>query len=121
MSAEYDYNQEADIMEVFFADIEATASVYLTPDILLHWRVEDEQPVSLILNNFSDLARPGEYGPRAWPLGVERWPDALRPAVWRIVNRAPVKEWLMVSSYQPPHTRRAIPLAAVHPIPTPAV
>ena len=34
-SSTYDYHQDADIMEVFFADEEATAAVHLTPDIIL--------------------------------------------------------------------------------------
>jgi hypothetical protein len=42
----YDYHQDADILEVFFADEAATAAVYLTPDILLHFRAEDGQAVA---------------------------------------------------------------------------
>ncbi len=113
----YDYHQEADIMEVFFADEEATAAVHLTPGITLHFRPEDERAISLIFNNFSALVQPDEYGTRAVRLEAERWPEPLRAVVWRTlrVARPPVSEWLTVSSYRPPRVRRAIPLAAVRP------
>ncbi|MBL7065856.1 MAG: DUF2283 domain-containing protein [Anaerolineae bacterium] len=116
----YDYHQEADILEVFFADEEATAAVHLTPDIILHFRVEDSQATSLIFNNFSHLTQPDEYGPRAFRLEVKRWPESLRDVVWHILARPPVSEWLAVSSYRPPRVHRAIPLAAVHPVSIPA-
>jgi len=115
----YDYHQDADILEVFFADEEATAAVHLTPDITLHFRAEDGRAISLIFNNFSHLARPDEYGPRAFRLEVERWPEPLQAAVWRILARPPVNEWLAVSSYRPPRVHRAIPLAAICPVPVP--
>lgn len=111
----YDYHRDADILEVFFTDEEATAAVHLTPDITLHFRAEDEEAVSLILNNFSHLVQPDEYGPRAFRLEVDRWPESLRAVVWRILARPPVSEWLAISSYHPPRVHRAIPLAAVRP------
>ena len=82
----YDYHHEADILEVFFAQEEATAAVHLTPDIILHFRVEDGQAVSLIFNNFDHLILSDEYGPRAFRLEVERWPEPLR-AVFNTSSR----------------------------------
>jgi hypothetical protein len=117
----YDYHQDADILEVFFADEVATAAVHLTPEILLHFRAEDDQAVSLIFNNFSHLARQAEYGPPAFPLAVERWPEPLRAGVWRILTRPPVNEWLAVSTYRSPRMRQAIALAAVRSIPLPVL
>jgi hypothetical protein len=112
----YDYHQDADILEAFSADEEATAAVHLTPDITLHFRVENAQAISLIFNNFSHLTRPDEYGPRAFRLEVERWPAPLRATVWHILARPPVNEWLAVSTYHPPRVRRAVPLAAICPV-----
>jgi len=119
MAHPYDYHKDADILEVFFADEEATAAARLTPDITLHFRPEDGRPVSLIFNNFSHLVQPDEYGPRAFRLEVERWAQPLRAIVWRILAAAPVNEWLAVSSYHPPRVSRAIPLAAVRPVHVP--
>lgn len=115
----YDYHQDADILEVFFADVEATAAVHLTPDITLHFQAEGEEAISLIFNNFSHIVQPDEYGPRVFRLEVDRWPEPLRTVVWRILTRHPVSEWLAISSYHPPRLRRAIPLAAVRPVPVP--
>ena len=113
----YDYHQDADILEVFFADEEATAAVHLTPDIILHFQAEDGKAISLIFNNFSHLTQPDEYGARAFRLEVEHWPKPLQAVVWRILAALPVSEWLAVSSYHPPRVRRAIPLAAIRPVP----
>ncbi len=120
MSHTHDYHQDADILEVFFAEEEATAAVHLTPDIILHFRAEDGQAISLIFNNFSHLAQPDEYGPRAFRLEIEQWPEPLRAVVWRILTSDPVSEWLAISSYYPPRVHRAIPLAAVRPVHAPA-
>lgn len=113
----HDYHRDADILEVFFAGKDATAAVHLTPDIVLHFRAENGQPTSLIFNNFSHLTRPDEYGPRAFRLEVEHWPETLRAVVWSILASDPVSEWLAISSYYPPRVRHAIPLAAVRPVP----
>lgn len=107
------YHQDADILEVFFAEGEATASVYLTADIILHFRVEDRQAMSLIFNNYSHLTHQAEFGPQAFHLTVDRWPEPLRPLVWQILTKPPVNEWLAVSTYRSPRMRHAIPLAAI--------
>jgi len=109
----YTYHEDADILEVFFSDGRATASVYLTPDIILHFSVEDREAMSLIFNNFSFLNRQAEYGPQALQLTEERWPEPLRSTVWHILARPPVNEWLAVSTYRSPRMRHAIPLAAL--------
>jgi NAD-specific glutamate dehydrogenase len=107
------YHEDADILEVFFEEGEATASVDLTADIILHFCVEDRQATSLIFNNYSRLAHQAEYGPLAFHLTVDRWPEPLRPLVWQILTKPPVNEWLAVSTYRSPRMRHAIPLAAV--------
>lgn len=111
--ARYDYHQEADILEVFFAEAEPTAAVHLTQDIILQVRVEDEQATSLIFNNFSHLVQPDEYGQRSFRLQVEQWPEALRPVVWHLLTMAPLNEWLEITTYYPPRTRQAVPLVRV--------
>jgi hypothetical protein len=109
----YDYHQEADILEVFFAEAEATVAVHLTQDIILHIRLEDEQATSLIFNNFSHLVQPDEYGQRSFRLQIEQWSEALRPVVWRLLNIAPLNEWLEITTYHPPRNRQAVPLVRV--------
>ena len=110
---EYDYNRETDLLEVFFADVEANASASLTPDIVLHFDASASRAASLILNNFSALVQPDQFGPRAFRVQAERWPSRLRPIVWRILASPPVNEWLEITSYHPPRVRRSMPLATV--------
>jgi len=119
MAYTHKYHDDADILEIFFADKEATAGVYLTPDIILHFSVEDCQAVSLIFNNFSALNRQAEYGPQALQLTAERWPEPLRSTVWHILASPPVNEWLAVSTYRSPRMRHAMPLAALRTIALP--
>ncbi len=117
MEMTYDYHEDADILQVFFTDTEATAAVNLTRDIVLHLRVKDRQAVSLIFNNFSELVRPDKYGPRTFRLQVERWPVKLRSAVLRLLSSPPVNEWLATTSYRSPRVRYSVPLATVRQTP----
>lgn len=113
MSYTYTYHQDADLLEVFFIDQEATASVMLTPDITLHFQVDERQATSLIFNNFSHLNRQAEYGVPALRLSVEQWPESLQPIVWDVLTQPPVNEWLTISTYRSSRMRRAVPLAAM--------
>ncbi|MDI6768333.1 MAG: DUF2283 domain-containing protein [Anaerolineales bacterium] len=110
---EYDYDRETDLLEVFFADVEANASASLTPDIVLHFDSNTSRAASLILNNFSALVQPDQFGPCTFRVQAERWPSHLRPIVWRILTSPPVNEWLEITSYRPPRVRRSMPLATV--------
>jgi queuine/archaeosine tRNA-ribosyltransferase len=113
MTYTYTYHQDADILETFFSDAAATASVYLTPDIILHFQAEERRAVSLIFNNFTFLTQQAEYGPQALQLTTERWPESLRSTVWELLTHAPIDEWLAVSTYRSPRMRHAIPLATM--------
>lgn len=107
------YHQDTDILEIFFNHAEATAAVHLTPDIILHFCVENPEAVSLIFNNFSFLTQQAEYGPQALQLNEQQWPERLRPIIWDLLIHAPVNDWLVVSTYRSPRMRHAIPLASV--------
>lgn len=109
-----DFHKEADILEVFFSQEEANAAVRLTPDIVLQFRAETTHAVSLIVNNFTHLSQPDRYGPRAFRLQAEKWPEALRNKIWQIITSAPISDWLTITSYKPRKVRPAIPLATVH-------
>jgi len=109
-----DFHKEADILEVIFSKEEANAAVRLTPDIILHFRAENQRATSLIINNFTHLSQPDRHGPRAFRLQAEKWPEALRNKIWQIIASPPVSEWLTISSYQPQKIRPAIALATVH-------
>lgn len=113
MKTQYDYHTDADILEVTFAQGEATAAVNLTPDIILHFDAAHQQPISLIFNNFSALVQTDKYGSRLFRLQVDRWPVRLRPIVWRILAAAPVNAWLETTSYRPPRVRQAVPLTTI--------
>jgi YD repeat-containing protein len=94
------YDETGDVLEVVFADVEATCAVELTDNILLRFHRELGRAVGLTILDFSVLASPSELGPRSFALtGLERLPDDLREVVARIITAAPVNRFLKVSIF----------------------
>lgn len=107
------YHEDADIVELFFDDEMATASVNLTPDIILHFQVENRRPISLIFNNFSYLAQADADGLPAFRLEMENWPIHWRKAVSDMLAQSPLNEWITLTSYHPAHQEDHIPLLMI--------
>ena len=62
------YDQEADILEIFFGENESATGVELTDYIILRLNKQTRRAVSLMLLHFSILTEHTEYGPRSYPL-----------------------------------------------------
>ena len=107
------YDQEADILEIFFGTNEPATGVDLTDHIVLRLNQETKRAVSLMLIDFSILTEKTEYGPRSYPLDhLNELPDALREIVLQLVTSAPVNQFLKVSHFQASPTER-VPLTYV--------
>jgi hypothetical protein len=119
-SYNYHYHSDADILEVFFHREISTAAVNLIPDIIFHFRPEDNRPISLIFNNYSHLAQQDEFGPQAFRLEVDRWPKAWQNTVRQMLLQPPLNEWLTISSYHPPQAQPIL-LAVIQPMLVPAM
>jgi len=115
MPLTYDYYDDADILELFFNELEADAAINLTPDIILHIHTPTAQPVSLIFNNYRYLTQPTDYGWRTFPLYKFQWPPAWRDLVWSMLFLSPLNEWLTLVAYHSPQQRDFIPLLTVKP------
>ena len=112
------YDEEADILELFFGENAPATGIELSDHIILRLERQTKRALSLMLLHFSILSEQTEYGPRSFPLeNLERLPRDLRELVLRLLTSLPVSQFLRVSQLQmtPP---KFTPIATVesHPI-----
>ncbi len=107
------YDQEADILEIFFGTNEPATGVELTDHIILRLNQQTKRAMSLLLIDFSILTERTEYGPRSYPLNtLDDFPESLRELVLQLVTSLPVSQFLKVSHFQASPTER-VPLIYV--------
>ena len=110
------YDEEGDILEIFFGENEPATGVELTDNILLRVNRAAKRAVSLTILHFSILAERTEYGPRSYPLAdLKILPDDLREFVIHAVTSAPINRFLKVSYFQASQAKR-IPFTYVEPL-----
>jgi hypothetical protein len=115
------YDQEADSMEIFFAENETATGIELTDYILFRLNKQKRRAVSLTLLHFSILTELTEYGPRSYPLdGLEEVPEDLRLLALRLIISMPVSQFLKLSHFQASPTEK-IPFTYVEAQPLMAV
>lgn len=107
------YDQETDILEIFFGENEAATGIDLTDHIILRLNQQTKRAISLMLIDFSILTERTEYGPRSYPLDqLSNLPEHLRDLVLQLVTSMPVSQFLKVSHFQVSPTER-VPLTYV--------
>jgi hypothetical protein len=107
------YDQEADILEIFFGVNEPATGVDLTDHIVLRLNQQTKRAISLMLLDFSILTERTEYGPRSYPLDtLNDLPEDLRELVLQLITSMPVGQFLKVSHLQVSPTER-VPLTYV--------
>lgn len=95
------YDEEADILELFFGENTPATGIELSDHIILRLDRQTKRALSLMLLHFSILAEQTEYGPRSFPLEkLERLPQDLRELVLRLLTSLPVSQFLKVSQLQ---------------------
>jgi hypothetical protein len=115
------YDQEADILEIFFGTNEPATGVELTDHIILRLNQQTKRAISLLLLDFSILTERTEYGPRSYPLNtLDDLPESLRELVLQLVTSLPVSQFLKVSHFQASPTER-VPLTYVEAQPSMAI
>ncbi len=110
---EYDYIEDADILEIFFIRSGATNAVEIADDITLRFDKESGRAMSLILNNYSYLVEPAQFGPRSFCLKIDQLPQATREMVVQIINRPPVNRFIRMLTYTTPSEQQTIPIAII--------
>lgn len=100
------YDQEGDLLDIFFDENEPASGIELTDNLLLRLNRKTGRAVSLTILHFSILAEQTEYGPRSYPLeNVEQLPDELRELVLRLITTSPVNHFLKLSHFQASPTK----------------
>jgi hypothetical protein len=111
------YDQEADILEIFFGENEPATGVELTDYIVLRLNKQTRRAISLMLLHLSILTERTEYGLRSYPLDkLNEIPLDLRELVLRLLTSMPVSQFLKLTHFQASPTER-IPFAYVEPQP----
>jgi hypothetical protein len=109
------YDQEGDILELFFGENESATGIQLTDHILLRINQKSRRAVSLMFLHFSILTERTEFGPRSYSLDkVEELPEELRELVFYLITSLPINQFLKVSNFQISPVKH-IPLTYVEP------
>jgi uncharacterized protein YuzE len=98
----FNYDEVSDTLYVSFAPGEKATGIELTPHILLRFNKQERRAVGLTFLEYSVLAQKTDMGPRSFPLtGLTELSEELREVVLEILQRPPVNELLLLSSYTP--------------------
>ena len=98
----FNYDEVSDTSYVSFTANEQTTGIELTPHILLRFNKLERKAVGLTFLEYSLLAQKTDMGPRSFPLtGLTELSDDLREIVLDILQRPPVSDVLLLSSYTP--------------------
>lgn len=107
------YDQDADILDIFFGENEPATGIELTDQILLRLDQKTKRAVSLMVLDFSILTERTEYGPRSYPLDkLDDLPEDMQELVLQLVTTPPVSQFLKLSHFQASPTER-VPLTYV--------
>lgn len=108
------YDETSDTLYVsFIPDVKATG-IELNEHILLRIDKENHKAVGLTFLNYSILIQKADFGPRSFPLtGLVKLSDETREIVMEVLESAPVKEILSLSTYTPSFSE-AIPITLLH-------
>lgn len=96
------YDEVSDTLYVSFAPSEHATGIELTPHILLRLDKHERKAVGLTFLEYSLLAQKTDMGPRSFPLtGLIELSEEFRDLVLDILQRPPVSDILLISSYTP--------------------
>ena len=106
----FNYDEVSDTLYISFTPGEQATGIELTPHILLRLNKQERRAVGLTFLEYSLLAQKTDMGPRSFPLtGLIELSDGLREIVLEILQRPPVSDVLLISSYTP-SISEAIPI-----------
>ena len=113
-TVELEYDQQGDMLEIFFKRGPASGAIELADPIILRFDRETGQALSLSVLTFSQVIQPTELGPRSFPLdGLETLPSALRKKVINMITMPPVSHFLKMVAYYPQAEQAPIPISYI--------
>lgn len=99
MAEHFRYDEESDLLDVYFGEIRPAWTIELTDNIMLSMDRQTRQVVSLSLLDFTELIRPSPLGPRSFPLtGLADLPLPERDMVVSALLSPPLNRWLDTST-----------------------
>ena len=114
----FNYDEVSDTLYVSFAPGEQATGIELTPHILLRFNQQERKAIGLTFLEYSLLAQKTNMGPRSFPLtGLSELSEDLRDIVLDILQRPPVSDVLLLSSYTP-SISETIPITLLQMTPT---
>lgn len=115
----FNYDEMSDTLYVSFAPGEKATGIELNEHILLRINKRERRAIGLTFFDYSLLAQKTELGPRSFPLaGLIELSDELREIVLDILQRPPVSDILLLSTYTPSIVE-AIPITSLQPVASP--
>lgn len=97
----YEYDEEGDVLDVYFGEKRAAWTIELTPNIMISIDRANREAVSLTLMDYTELVRPTLWGPCSFPItGLADLPLDERDLVLTILNLPPINRWLDISAVQ---------------------
>ncbi len=101
----FNYDEVSDTLYISYAPGENATGIELTPHILLRINKQDRKAVGMTFLEYSVLAQKTDMGPRSFPLtGLLELSDDLQDIVIDVLQRPPVSDVLLLSSYTPSMT-----------------
>ena len=98
----FNYDEVSDTLYISFVPGEQATGIELTPHILLRLNKQERKAIGMAFLEYSLLAQKTEMGPRSFPLtGLSELSDDLQDIVIDVLQRPPVSDVLLLSSYTP--------------------
>jgi uncharacterized protein YuzE len=98
----FNYDEVSDTLYISFVPGEQATGIELTPHILLRLNKQERKAIGMTFLEYSLLAQKTEMGPRSFPLtGLSELSDDLKDIVIDVLQRPPVSDLLLLSSYTP--------------------
>ena len=98
----FNYDEVSDTLYISFSSGEQATGIELTPHILLRLNKQERKAIGTTFLEYSVLAQKTDMGPRSFPLtGISELSDDLQDVVLDILQRPPVSDVLLLSSYTP--------------------
>lgn len=96
-----EYDEEGDVLDVYFVDNRRAWTIELTPNIMIAIDREKREVVRLTFLDYTELIRQTSWGARSFPItGLANLPLPECDLVLMLLNSALVTKWLDVSSVQ---------------------
>jgi uncharacterized protein YuzE len=109
----FNYDEDGDTFYISFAPGEKATGIELNDNLLLRIDKQARKAIGITILNYSFLAQKTELGLRSLPLtGLSELSDELRELVLDILQRPPVADILLVSTYTP-SMHESIPITSL--------